>query len=993
MVKKVVVPGIFLAALSSPLFMEEAQAASITKYVEVNKGSVLNVRVGPSVNTNIVTTLNTGTKVNVLSETNGWSKVNVDGKTGYVSSTYLITKQENSIKYVSINPSSTLNVRESASTKAKVLTKLKQNTKVEVVSESNGWSKIKVNGINGYVASEYIKADQTEEKKTTDTSNEQKTATKYVNVNTGSSLNLRNSPSNSASIIVKLAKDVGVTVYSESNGWSKVEVYGKQGYVATQYLADKKSTVNSEQSKETGVKTTTKYVNVAKNSSLNLRKEANTSSSVLTKLSRGAKVTVLSSANGWDKVNASGKTGYVSNSYLSDKQITDTTTEASDTESGQSNSDKSPTIITKKVNVQTGSNLNVRSKASTSGTIKGKLTAGTVVTVISEKNGWSQIKTNNLEGYVSSEYLTSVTTPENGTDDQTDPEEDKQPEETPTTVEKKVNVQAGSSLNVRSTASTSGVIKGKLTAGTVVTVISEKNGWSQIKTNNLEGYVSSEYLTSVTTPENGTDDQTDPEEDKQPEETPTTVEKKVNVQAGSSLNVRSTASTSGVIKGKLTAGTVVTVLSEKNGWSQIKTNNLEGYVSSEYLTRITTPENGTDDQTDQEEDKQSEEAPTAVEKIVNVQAGSSLNMRATPSTSGTILSKLAAGTVVTVQSEENGWSKIIVNNLEGYVSTEYLTAKDNGSTNVTINKSYVNYNLTLEDMTNIQLKVNPQTDTKYDTYIREDAIVFKTSDSTKGTVLGSGWRLRGGAGTDYSVVSTLTSGQVLTVVSKVKGTDGYYWYKVDYSQAWVSASKEDTAYYLNPDNFINSDIQSLQFLKLSAKANVDDKEVDSKILAGKGILAGKASAFVTAANAYGINELYLISHALLETGNGTSTLANGVEVNGKMVYNMYGIGAYDGSAISSGAEYAYNAGWFTPEAAIIGGAKFIAQGYINAGQDTLYKMRWNPDAAEKTGTATHQYASDIGWATKQVNQIYNLYSLISTYTLNYEIPTYQVNAK
>ncbi|WP_155986776.1 SH3 domain-containing protein, partial [Bacillus sp. MB2021] len=397
--KKVVVPGIFLAALSSPLFMEEAQAASITKYVEVNKGSVLNVRVGPSVNTNIVTTLNTGTKVNVLSETNGWSKVNVDGKTGYVSSTYLITKQENSIKYVSINPSSTLNVRESASTKAKVLTKLKQNTKVEVVSESNGWSKIKVNGINGYVASEYIKADQTEEKKTTDTSNEQKTATKYVNVNTGSSLNLRNSPSNSASIIVKLAKDVGVTVYSESNGWSKVEVYGKQGYVATQYLADKKSTVNSEQSKETGVKTTTKYVNVAKNSSLNLRKEANTSSSVLTKLSRGAKVTVLSSANGWDKVNASGKTGYVSNSYLSDKQITDTTTEASDTESGQSNSDKSPTIITKKVNVQTGSNLNVRSKASTSGTIKGKLTAGTVVTVISEKNGWSQIKTNNLEGY------------------------------------------------------------------------------------------------------------------------------------------------------------------------------------------------------------------------------------------------------------------------------------------------------------------------------------------------------------------------------------------------------------------------------------------------------------------------------------------------------------------------------------------------------------------------------------------------------------------
>ncbi|WP_312096273.1 SH3 domain-containing protein [Niallia sp.] len=993
--KKVVVPGIFLAALSSPLFMEEAHAASNIKYVEVNKGSVLNVRVGPSENTNIVTTLNAGAKVNVLSETKGWSKVDVNGKTGYVSSTYLTTKQVSSIKYVSINPSSTLNVRETASTKANVVTKLKNNTKVEVVSESNGWAKIKVNGKDGYVASEYIKAEQTEEKKTTNITNQQKKVTKYVNVNTGSSLNLRNSPSNSGSIIVKLAKDVPVTVYSESNGWSKVEVYGKQGYVATQYLAAEKSTSSTSNtkkpststSKDTSVKTTAKYVNVAKNSSLNVRKEANTNSSIVSKLSRGTKVTVLSSANGWDKVTVSGKTGYVSSTYLSDKQITDnaSSNKVTDKDSGQSNTDKSPAVTMKKVNVQTGSNLNVRSTASTSGAIKGKLTAGTVVTVLSEKNGWSQIKTDKIEGYVSSEYLTSISSPEKGTD-QTGKTEEKQPEKTPT-VEKKVNVQAGSSLNVRSTASTSGAIKGKLTAGTVVTVLSEKNGWSQIKTNKVEGYVSSKYLTSISSPEKGTD-QTGKTEENQPEKTPT-VEKKVNVQAGSSLNVRSTASTSGAIKGKLTAGTVVTVLSEKNGWSQIKTDKVEGYVSSEYLTSISSPEKGTD----QTEETKPEETPAVIEKIVNVQAGSSLNMRSTPSTSGTIVSKLPAGTVVIVQSEENGWSKVKVNNLEGYVSTEYLSAKGNGTTNATINKSYVNYNLTIEDMTDIQLSVNPQTDKKYDTYIREDAIAFKTADSTKATVLGNGWRLRGGAGTDYSVVSTLTSGQVLTIVSKVKGTDGYYWYKVDYSQAWVSASKEDTAYYLNPNNFINSDTQSLQFLKLSAKANVDDEEVDKKILAGKGILAGKASAFVTAANAYGVNELYLISHALLETGNGTSTLANGVEINGKKVYNMYGIGAYDGSAISSGAQYAYNAGWFTPEAAIIGGAKFIAQGYVNAGQDTLYKMRWNPDAAEKTGTATHQYASDIGWATKQVNQIYNLYSLISSYTLNYEIPTYQVISK
>ncbi|MEM5595795.1 SH3 domain-containing protein [Niallia circulans] len=91
----------------------------------MNKGSVLNVRVGPSISTSVVTTLKAGEKVNVLSETNGWSKVEVDGKIGYVSSSYLITKQVSSVKYVSVDPSSTLNVRESASTKANVVTKLK----------------------------------------------------------------------------------------------------------------------------------------------------------------------------------------------------------------------------------------------------------------------------------------------------------------------------------------------------------------------------------------------------------------------------------------------------------------------------------------------------------------------------------------------------------------------------------------------------------------------------------------------------------------------------------------------------------------------------------------------------------------------------------------------------------------------------------------------------------------------------------------------------
>src|SRR5699024_4556119 len=114
-----------------------------------------------------------------------------------------------------------------------------------------------------------------------------------------------------------------------------------------------------------------------------------------------------------------------------------------------------------------------------------------------------------------------------------------------------------------------------------------------------------------------------------------------------------------------------------------------------------------------------------------------------------------------------------------------------------------------------------------------------------------------------------------------------------------------------------------------------------------------------------VNEIYLISHAILESGSGSSQLATGVEVgknkSGKPVlvtdknrkdltdikttYNLFGIGAVDSNPLEGGAVRAYNLGWTSPKKAIIGGAKFVGESYIHHAshkQNTLYKMRWNP---------------------------------------------------
>lgn len=219
--------------------------------------------------------------------------------------------------------------------------------------------------------------------------------------------------------------------------------------------------------------------------------------------------------------------------------------------------------------------------------------------------------------------------------------------------------------------------------------------------------------------------------------------------------------------------------------------------------------------------------------------------------------------------------------------------------------------------------------------------------------------------------------------------------------AWRNATRADTLQYLDPNKN-----DKFQHLVLTSSVGVTAAQLN-KIVTGAGVLAGKGQAFIDAGKQHKVNEVYLISHAKLETGNGTSELSNGVEVgknkDGKLVlvtkdnrknltaikktYNMFGIGAVDQDPLRGGAIRAYQEGWFTPEAAIKGGAKFVGEKYLHNEhkQNTIYKMRWNP--ANPGGF--RQYASDIGWAVKQVNTIKSLYNQLDNPTLHFDIPKYK----
>ena len=148
--------------------------------------------------------LEKGTKVNYIGESGNWTKVEYNSKTGYISSTYL-TKQESTPSTTStmyVTASDGLNVRKGPSTSYSIITNLAKGTEVTVHSTINGWSKITVNGIEGYVSHAYLTSTKPSTSNGS-TSTPSTTTTMYVTSSSG--LNVRKGPSTSYSKVTPLA--------------------------------------------------------------------------------------------------------------------------------------------------------------------------------------------------------------------------------------------------------------------------------------------------------------------------------------------------------------------------------------------------------------------------------------------------------------------------------------------------------------------------------------------------------------------------------------------------------------------------------------------------------------------------------------------------------------------------------------------------------------------------------------------------------------------
>lgn len=141
-------------------------------------------------------------------------------------------------------------------------------------------------------------------------------------------LNMRTGAGTKYRVAQTLATGTIVTsVQKLSNGWNKVTVAGKTGYVLGKYLTSVSVASSSPDSvvlpDSSGERWTA--------ASLNMRKGIGTKYGKLVTIPKGAKVELISGIqNGWYKVSYSGKTGYVSGKYLTSKKpSTSTSTKSS----------------------------------------------------------------------------------------------------------------------------------------------------------------------------------------------------------------------------------------------------------------------------------------------------------------------------------------------------------------------------------------------------------------------------------------------------------------------------------------------------------------------------------------------------------------------------------------------------------------------------------------------------------------------------------------
>lgn len=213
----------------------------------------------------------------------------------------------------------------------------------------------------------------------------------------------------------------------------------------------------------------------------------------------------------------------------------------------------------------------------------------------------------------------------------------------------------------------------------------------------------------------------------------------VGVGKNDVLNVRKGPSVNYSVIGTVKDGTSLKVIGKaSNGWYKISYNGKEAYVSNKYISL-------------------NSNNSSSIKGKVNLSTDN-LNIRKSATTNSKVVGKIPPKSSVTILSTStNGWYKVSYNGIEGYSSSKYITLTNTSSTT---SSSTSSSNSTSSTVNNNIGKI--------------------------ATVKTSALNVRSGAGTSYSVINKVYSGNKVKIV----GYNSNGWYNIELSsgaKGWCSA--------------------------------------------------------------------------------------------------------------------------------------------------------------------------------------------------------------
>ena len=156
---------------------QESQDQSASRIVKEDS----KLKIVPTINATDIIEVKKDEEVTVIEEINGWVCIEKETAKGWIRADKLMTKEEKEAQVQAAKEAekqaqtvqktmyiaeTRVNLRKEPNQESESLAKLTLNTQVDVYSEENGWSRVKVNGTEGYILSSLLSDTKKEEKTT-----------------------------------------------------------------------------------------------------------------------------------------------------------------------------------------------------------------------------------------------------------------------------------------------------------------------------------------------------------------------------------------------------------------------------------------------------------------------------------------------------------------------------------------------------------------------------------------------------------------------------------------------------------------------------------------------------------------------------------------------------------------------------------------------------------------------------------------------------------